>query len=87
VVNRRTAPVLEPGSELAKLANVVHRLETIPPANSDSPPRIGTFAATLFAVAILVLAIIGVVWMASLRSPSARPSAPTTTGLVSPSSP
>lgn len=80
-------PVLHPGSELAKLANVVHRLEAIPAANSDSPPRIGTVAATWIAVAILVIAIIVVVWMVSLRSPSTRPFAPTTTGLVSPSSP
>lgn len=84
---RSAAPVPEPGSELARLANVVNRLETIPDANSDVPPRIGTIAATWIAVAILILAIIGVVWMANLRSPSAPPSAPTTTGLVSPASP
>jgi len=83
---RSAAPILEPGSELAKLANVVHRLETVPSADSDSASRIGTLAATWIAVAILVLAVIGVVWMTSLRSPNARPSAPTT-GVVSPSSP
>ena len=60
---RRNAPVLEPGSELAKLANVVHRLETFPAKNLDSPPRIGTVAATWIALAILIVAIIAVVWI------------------------
>lgn len=87
VTHRPTVPVLEPGSELAKLANVVHRFETIPAKNSDSPPRIGTVAATWIVVAVLIIAIIGVVWMASLRGPSAPQSVPTTTGVVSPSSP
>lgn len=83
----RTAPILDPGSEIAKLANVVHRLDAVPVEDSDYPPRIGTVAATWIAVAILIVAIIGVVWMSSLRGPSARPTVPTTTGLVSPTSP
>ena len=87
LVNRRTVPILEPGSEIAKLANVVHRLEATPYAYSNTPPRIGTVATTWIAVAVLVLAIIGVVWVARLRSSGVRPFAPTITGMVSPSSP
>ena len=82
---RAAPPVLEPGSELAKLANVVQRLEAIPAVNSGSP-RLGPVAATLIAVT-LVVAVIGVVLVAGRRNQVARPSTPATTSLVAPVSP
>ena len=80
-------PVLHPGSELAKLANVVHHLEAIPASNGDGRPRIGPLTATWIAVAILLVAIIGLVWIARVRSQGSPTPNPTTTSVVLPSSP
>jgi len=82
---RATASVVAPGSELAKLANVVQRFDVIP-ANPDSS-RIGPVAATWIAVGVLVVALIVVAWLASVRGPNVRPSPPAPSGLVAPSSP
>jgi hypothetical protein len=80
-------PALPPGSELAKLANVVHHLEAIPASNGDGRPRVGPLTATWIAVAILLVAIIGLVWIARVRSQGSPTPNPTTTSAVLPSSP
>jgi hypothetical protein len=79
-------PVLHPGSELAKLASVVHHLEAIPASNGDGRPRIGPLTATWIAVAILLVAIIGLVWIARVRGQGSPTPNPATTSLVLPSS-
>ncbi len=80
------SPVLHPGGELAKLANVVHHLEAIPASNWDGRPRLGPLTATWIAVAILLVAIIGLIWMARVRSQGSPPPSPTPTSVVLPSS-
>ena len=79
-------PVLHPGSELAQLANVVHHLEAIPASNWDGRPRIGPLTTTWIAVAILLVAIIGLVWIARVRGQGSPTPNPTTTSVVLPSS-
>ncbi len=86
VRDRNASSLLDPGSELAKLANIVHQLEAIPASDSDSSFRTNAVAVGLIAVAFVITAI-GVVWVASLRAPSPRSSAPEPTGMVSPSTP
>lgn len=83
---RAVAPVLVPGSELAKLASAVNRLEAIPATDSKPPSRTSLIAVSLIVVA-LVVAIIGMLWVASLRRQVTSLPTPATASLLAPASP